>query len=194
MKRAALAANLLAISRVLLIPPFIFCIIFSQRDGFYLNLARVLLLYGVMSDILDGRLGALAGNNPIGQFLDPLADKLCIAAIYISLSLVWHNPPLWLTSIVVGRFLVVRLLWLIGFLRAKEKLQSFLQKKSILTKSNLWGKASSWSQAVLIFAILFSLPGGWVTFLYWIVAAVTVITGIIYLVQGVREAKRLGLV
>ena len=142
MKRAALAANLLAISRVLLIPPFILCIIFSQRDGVYLNLARVLLLYGVVSDILDGRLGALAGNNPIGQFLDPLADKLCIAAIYISLSLVWHNPPLWLTSIVVGRFLVVRLLWLVGFLRAKEKLHSFLQKRSILTKSNLWGKTS----------------------------------------------------
>jgi len=191
---AAVAANLLAVSRVLLIPPFILCIFYSQRDGSHLDLARALFLYGVVSDVLDGRLGKLAGNNPIGQFLDPLADKLCIAAVYLSLSLIWHNPPLWLTCVVVGRFLILRLLWLFGFLRAKEKLHSFLQKESALTKPNLWGKVSSWSQAILIVSILFSLPGGWIGFLYWAVAALTVAAGIIYLVRGVQEAKRLGLV
>jgi len=185
-------ANWFAISRIVLIPVLVVSIVRSWTGGSYLTFARVIFIYGMISDILDGRIVSRTNrDNPIGRFLDPLADKLGLGAAYITLSLAWHNPPLWLTAIVVGRFVLLRSLWLIPFLRSGQKLMYYLKQNSILTRPNLLGKASSWSQAILVILVLFSFPQSLLVPIYFIVASLTVAAGGTYLILGIREAGSL---
>ena len=82
--------NLLTILRLLLIPVFGVCYFLVSDEYFYLYPAAILLLSG-LTDMLDG---AIARKyhliTQLGQFLDPLADKLTMATVVV----VWRLPML----------------------------------------------------------------------------------------------------
>ncbi len=107
--------NLLTILRLLLIPVFGVCYFLVSDEYFYLP-AAILLLSG-LTDMLDG---AIARKyhliTQLGQFLDPLADKLTMATVVVCLALTHASLRLLLLVLFVKELLLA----FIGLFRLKS--------------------------------------------------------------------------
>jgi cardiolipin synthase len=105
--------NIISIVRLAGVPLFLWLVLGPQADGWAL---AVLALSGV-SDYLDGYLARrLHQTSPLGQILDPVADRLYILATVLGLA--WRDIiPWWLALILPARDLF---LWgLVPFLRTR---------------------------------------------------------------------------
>ncbi|MEI7804337.1 MAG: CDP-alcohol phosphatidyltransferase family protein [Hyphomicrobiales bacterium] len=105
--------NLITLGRILLVP----VVVWAIASGAML-VAFVLFLAAGVSDAVDGYLAKKFGQtSELGAYLDPLADKVLIVSIYISLGLAGAIPR-WLVILVVSRDLMivgaVMLSWLVG--------------------------------------------------------------------------------
>ncbi|PYY01997.1 MAG: CDP-diacylglycerol--glycerol-3-phosphate 3-phosphatidyltransferase [Acidobacteria bacterium] len=104
--------NYITLSRIFSVPIFMWLLsssLFSSRNGEKELVASALFLLASITDGLDGYLARKRGQvTTIGMLLDPLADKLMIAAAFISL--VQFNPrivPAWIAVIIIGREFLV---------------------------------------------------------------------------------------
>jgi CDP-diacylglycerol--glycerol-3-phosphate 3-phosphatidyltransferase len=97
--------NALSMSRILLLPLFVW----TLYEPGYLWLAGVLIFWGIASDLLDGYLARLLNQeSEWGRVLDPLADKLAVAAALI-FCYIARDLPLWVVGLVIGRDVLILL-------------------------------------------------------------------------------------
>src|SRR5712664_3457514 len=98
MRKLANIANLLTVARLLL-APFIFVAIVNGRH----SSALVLFACAAFTDGIDGILARRFGQiTPLGAFLDPVADKVLLSGVYVSLAIV-GSIPWWLVIVIFGR-------------------------------------------------------------------------------------------
>ena len=131
-------ANGFSLLRMALVPPTLWAL-HQGEEGKLL----VVCLVGAMivSDWLDGWLARwLSETSRWGHILDPLADKVAIDSIAVTL-VVLKGLPAWVAFVVVGRDIAIVLTGL--FLLARE---------SAVQPSNLWGKLTSLSLSLLLLA------------------------------------------
>src|SRR6476469_8028244 len=105
--------NLITLARILLVP----VVVWSIATG-RMYLAFMLFLAAAISDAVDGFLAKRFGmKTELGAYLDPLADKVLIVSIYVTLGIT-GVIPLWIVILVVSRdFMIVGaiiLSWLIA--------------------------------------------------------------------------------
>jgi cardiolipin synthase (CMP-forming) len=105
--------NLITLGRILLVPVVVWAII-SRK----MHLAFMLFLLAAVSDAVDGFLAKRFGmSTELGAYLDPLADKVLIVSIYVSLGIA-GAIPVWIVILVVSRDIMIvgaiMLSWLIG--------------------------------------------------------------------------------
>ncbi|TIC87624.1 CDP-alcohol phosphatidyltransferase family protein [Nocardioides sp. GY 10113] len=82
--RVLTVPNLLSILRLLLVPLFLWLMLGPEADGW----ALVVLAVSGVTDFLDGWLARkLDQTSPLGQLLDPVADRLYILAVVVGLAL-----------------------------------------------------------------------------------------------------------
>ena len=76
--------NILTVGRILIVPFFVLAF---YLPGFYGDLtALVLFIIASFTDFLDGMLARLLGEeSKLGELLDPIADKIIVAAALILL-------------------------------------------------------------------------------------------------------------
>ncbi|MEM1270685.1 MAG: CDP-diacylglycerol--glycerol-3-phosphate 3-phosphatidyltransferase [Bacteroidota bacterium] len=104
--------NSLTVARIALTPVYLWCMV---RNTFVSHLVGLLLfLLLAISDYWDGKLARKynAGSR-IGQFLDPLADKVLVLGAFIVLPLVMAEPqwiPWWAVIVIVVRDVVITVL------------------------------------------------------------------------------------
>lgn len=94
--------NLLCILRIVLVYPVVQGIMLGHH-------ALVLALFGfaAFTDALDGYLAKRYGwGSELGKVLDPLADKLLLVSVFVSLAIV-GLVPLWLVGVVLMRDFVI---------------------------------------------------------------------------------------
>jgi cardiolipin synthase len=102
MFRAAHIPNCICVLRMLLVIP----IVMSLRSGNF-QLALVLIFIAGFSDGLDGYLAkTFDWRTRIGGLLDPLADKLLLVTVILTLTSM-NLTPVWLASVVIGRDLII---------------------------------------------------------------------------------------
>ena len=104
--------NYITLTRIFSIPLLIWILSsarFQSLDGEKELLASALFICASITDGIDGYLARKRGQiTTIGMLLDPLADKLLIAAAFITL--VQLNPSLvraWIAFVIVGREFLV---------------------------------------------------------------------------------------
>ena len=105
--------NLITLARILSVPVMVWAIASDQ-----MTIAFVLFVAAGISDGVDGFLAKRFGMaTEVGAYLDPLADKVLIVSIYVSLGVV-EAIPRWLVILVVSRDLLIvggiMLSWLLG--------------------------------------------------------------------------------
>ena len=100
--------NLLSFSRLLLLPLICYAITLSPAAGGRLALA--LLALSFITDFFDGYVARRRNQfSELGRILDPIMDKLNVAAIMIFLA-AYRDLPCWYVAIVIGRDLAILIL------------------------------------------------------------------------------------
>jgi CDP-diacylglycerol--glycerol-3-phosphate 3-phosphatidyltransferase len=156
----------------------------------------VVFVIASATDWLDGYLARR--NNQItdlGKFLDPIADKLLIDGLLIFLIAAPKYAPdnltfsLWCAIVLIARDLIVDALRLIAVTKNK------------VIAANIFGKAKTILQMIAIVAILFNgwpfsyfdadFPNGLhiAELLVYLATAVSLLSGIIYVVQNRQVLK-----
>lgn len=104
--------NSITLSRIASIPVFIWILssnYFSSETGAKELAAAGLFLAASLTDSIDGWLARRRGQiTPLGMLLDPLADKLMVAAAFITLA--QFHPrmvPAWIAVVIIGREFLV---------------------------------------------------------------------------------------
>jgi len=104
--------NYITLTRILSIPVLIWILssnYFSSANGERELLASAVFIAASLTDAIDGYLARRRAQvTTIGMLLDPVADKLLIAAAFITL--VQFNPrtvPAWMAVIIIGREFLV---------------------------------------------------------------------------------------
>ena len=94
--------NAISILRILLILPILELIIRGNYD-----VALMLFFFAGFSDGLDGYLAVRFNwQSRLGGLLDPVADKLLVAGMFITLA--WIGLiPVWLASVVIARDVII---------------------------------------------------------------------------------------
>lgn len=171
--------NLISIGRIVLTLPIVLALL---RQDF-----RLALLFFTLAGISDGLDGFLAKQyqwqSRLGALLDPMADKILLAAS--SLSLAWLGLlPVWLVGVILLRDLIIiggAFFWnvLIGQLEAKptiiSKINTFVQIGLVLAVVS--EKAFVW------------LPAGTLEALVWITLATTLTSGMDYVWEWSKNAR-----
>lgn len=100
--------NLLSLLRIALIPVLVYFL--SDPGPESSMLAAITFFIASLTDFLDGYLARRYGHTTtLGKFLDPLADKLIVAAALIMLTAAARTPrvPAWMVVLIIGREIAV---------------------------------------------------------------------------------------
>ncbi len=124
--------NLISVARLLGVPVFLWLVL-GLREPTADWWAVGLLIASGVSDWLDGKIArALNQQSRLGQFLDPAADRLYIAATVIALA-VRAIIPWWLVAVLAARELLMALVLAVLRRRGWAALQvSFVGKTATL--------------------------------------------------------------
>ncbi|WP_183792360.1 CDP-alcohol phosphatidyltransferase family protein [Tunturiibacter gelidoferens] len=133
------APNLLTLMRLFIIP----FLLIEILDGHY-GVAFALFMLAGISDALDGLLARwLSQKTTLGQYLDPIADKLLLSSLFVVLTHV-GLIPLYVTVLVfsrdVGILLIATLLFVTGTLRD--------------FRPSVFGKLNTFVQIVALIAVI----------------------------------------
>ncbi len=125
--------NTLSAFRIVMIP--FFCVFFVMGPQYYPYAGIVLVLSG-LSDMFDGFLARkLHQETELGKILDPIADKLTLGAVVISMWFVYHKNYPWITLALGIMFIKELLMAVGGFIIVK--------KGRKLVKAKWWGKIAT---------------------------------------------------
>jgi CDP-diacylglycerol--glycerol-3-phosphate 3-phosphatidyltransferase len=170
-------ANLLTISRLVLVPLFVLALFTGDgADTTWRLIATGLFAVASATDQVDGWVARRYGLiTDFGKIADPIADKALIGAALVGLS-VLGELPWWVTVVIAVREIGVTLLrfWVI--------------RHGVIPASR-GGKAKTMAQILAIVTFLLPLASGaqpvrWA--LMGIAVALTVVTGADYLVRALR--------
>jgi cardiolipin synthase len=181
--------NLLTLSRILAVPILVFLL---WRPA-PLDYAITFVLYCVVgiTDYFDGYLARAWGSiSRLGQFLDPIADKIMVGAVLIMLiSSRKANPIPEIAGLNIIPALVILLREIIV-----SGLREFLAPLNVSVPVSALAKWKTTLQLVALGALILggAVPGEpWVhnvgVFSLWAAAALTLITGYGYLRLGLKH-------
>lgn len=158
-------ANKLTMLRIALVPPVMLCLA-AASPGW--NLAAA-VFFGVaaLTDYLDGHLSRARNEiSRLGKLLDPMADKLLIAAAYIMLVQLGRAEG-WIVTIMVGRELAV------------TGLRAMAAAEGLVVAADTLGKWKMVAQTAAALALILDLrPLG--DYALWVALVLTVVSGADY--------------
>ena len=132
-------ANFISLIRAALAIP----IVYTLRDPSLGSITLFLILVAIMSDALDGWVARKADEvTYFGQWVDPIADFICILSV-VSYLVLSAQIPAWFFLFYILRYLFIAILAIYAFNRN----QFFLS-------ANWWGK---WATGITSLAILFHI-------------------------------------
>jgi cardiolipin synthase (CMP-forming) len=167
-------ANWLTVLRILLIPVFVTLLVY-RRPG----LAFLVFSTAAVTDLLDGYVARRRGSQSrLGAFLDPMADKLLLISSFVTLT--WLKAlPFWIAAVVISRDVIL----VVGALAIH------MAGGRIYPRPTWAGKAATFFQILTVVtgmgARYFGLAST-AKVMMWLAASFTVISGLQYIVQGMR--------
>ncbi len=138
--------NRLTLLRVIMIPFFIFFLMFPFEGAWARYVALAIFALASFTDFLDGYIARkknLVTN--FGKFMDPLADKLLVCSALICL-LSLGDINVYVVLIIIFRDFIIS-----GF-------RLIAAEKGVVIAANWWGKIKTVMQMVMVMSLILSLP------------------------------------
>ena len=171
----------ITLSRLLAVPPILYGL--AQPTNTSRWIVLVIFLLGASTDWVDGYLARkLDQVTELGKFLDPLVDKLLVLAPLLALDELGHVPA-WGVFLILARELTI----------AGWRVTPALQGSAEISGANIWGKLKTVSQIGAIALLIAPLPSEWqiwAQIAFWLSVALTLISGLIYLVPSKAAPDR----
>jgi len=190
-------ANKVTIARILMIVPFVICMLKVNDAGMgtamrYVSLL-LLLLMG-LSDAYDGYIARKKHEiTRLGSFLDPMADKLLVASACLLLTIKatsvegFRLPPTVAVLIIGKDFFLLLGFMILYFLTLQVKIiPAYIGKIATVLQISMVG-------TILIAPDVSKTFVGWIwvlRFLWWSAAATAVIATLIYIHAGTRYIEQ----
>jgi CDP-diacylglycerol--glycerol-3-phosphate 3-phosphatidyltransferase len=139
--------NSLSITRIFLVPLLVVVLLTEFEGRQILGVPKEIVgaaIFGLASltDWADGYLARRRKQvTPLGQFIDPLADKLLILAALVSL-LSMDLAPAWMVAVIIGRELTV------------TTFRSLAYSRGVVVPASRLGKIKMVAQVVAILALI----------------------------------------
>lgn len=178
--------NLLTLSRILAVPLLV--VLMWSRSPWEWLAAFILYTVAGLTDYLDGYLARAHGTvSKLGQFLDPIADKIMVAAVIIMLI---HSGTIHGLATIAALVILLREIIVSG-------LREFLASLRVSMPVSQLAKWKTAAQMIALGALV--LDGAtnrlWPAFpaleigltCLWVAAALTLITGYDYLRTGLKH-------
>jgi cardiolipin synthase (CMP-forming) len=169
--------NLVTLARLVLAP-------FAASDILHGRYTRAIILLFIagFTDVLDGFLARrLKTSTRTGAYFDPIADKILLGIIYISLGAA-GALPWWMVAVVFGRDLLILAMAAYGLLFTS--LRKF--------PPSVWGKISTFLQigaALVVMGVHAGIPAP-LTLALTLMIAGTVVSGLHYAWRGVGMLRQ----
>ena len=183
--RVANLPNFLTFFRILLIPVLVVILTRPGRTASLMAAATFFL--ACLSDFFDGYLARRWGiSTTLGELLDPLADKLIVAAALIMLAGLDRTPmvPAWMIVVIIGREIAVTGLRAValgrGLVLAAQELGKY---KMVFQMFALHGLLLHYK----FLGVDFHLAG---MYFLWISLVISLWSGIDYHVRVIRQLMR----
>lgn len=179
--------NYITLSRIFSIPLLMWILLstrFTSAHGEKELLASVIFILASITDGIDGYLARRRGQiTTMGMLLDPLADKLLIAAAFVTL--VQFNPnlvPAWMAVVIIGREFLV------------SGLRSIAASEGFTIEASDLGKFKMFVQIVSVVAVIldhrwrqwpiyksYYFPVHWIAFAaIWVMVALSLVSAVDY--------------
>lgn len=161
--------NKLTVLRVIMIIPFIFCLL-----GGWDYIALGIFIVASLTDLLDGKIARkynLVTN--FGKFMDPLADKLLVCAALIALVEMGRIPS-WIVIVIMSREFIIS-----GF-------RLIASDNGIVIAASYWGKFKTTFQMIMVCLMIANITALQLVtdIVMWIALLLTVISLVDYLYKN----------
>jgi cardiolipin synthase len=175
-----LAPNQLTVMRLIFVPFIVICVLDNHWGA-----ALALFVLAGISDGLDGWLARrLHQRTVVGQYLDPIADKILLSGLFLVLSMV-HKIPWRYAVLVFSRDLCIVTTAAVLYMVAN--LRDF--------RPSVFGKANTGAQVAALFFVLLGqvMSAPWIARtrrgLLWAVFALTLLSALHYIVLTGQRLK-----
>ncbi len=165
--------NMLTILRVLLVPVFMFFMLYDFVP-YSQVISAIIFVLAFFTDWLDGYLARK--NNQVtnfGKIMDPLADKMLVTAALVCLN-VSGVVSAWVTVIILSREFIV------------SGIRISAASEGNVIAASMWGKAKTMWQFIAITLALLLGSNLFIDICIWLAAVLTIVSGVDYLAKNAK--------
>ena len=168
--------NKLTVCRVILIPFFVFFLLFDPNSVPFKWIALGIFIIASLTDMLDGKIARKYNLiTDFGKFMDPLADKLLVCSAMIGLIELGRIPS-WIVIVIIAREFVIS-----GF-------RLIASDNGRVIAASYWGKFKTTFQMIMVILMIANIQNNAFYMLtqviMWIALALTIISLVDYLVKN----------
>jgi CDP-diacylglycerol---glycerol-3-phosphate 3-phosphatidyltransferase len=170
--------NTLTLARILLVPVLVVALTVETPGGS--TIAAVVFALAAFTDGLDGYIARQRHSvTTFGKVMDPVADKLMIAAALIALVSLDRLEP-WVAMVIIAREFAV------------SGLRIAAGQQGVVIPASSLGKAKTIVQVAAVLALIAADPHtAWVQALVYVMVAITVASGADYFLNFRRRLEEL---
>jgi CDP-diacylglycerol--glycerol-3-phosphate 3-phosphatidyltransferase len=172
--------NALTLVRILLVPVLVVALTVETRGGS--AIAAVVFAVAALTDGLDGYIARQRHSiTTFGKVMDPVADKLMIAAALISL-VSMDRLAAWVAMVIIAREFAV------------SGLRIAAGQQGVVIPASMLGKAKTIVQVAAVLALIAVGDDDevWVQLLVYAMVVITVVSGADYFLNFRRRLEELG--
>lgn len=183
-------ANRITLLRLFCVPFFVLLLIYyeksvglGQRNELFRIAATIVFVVTFLSDALDGYIARSRNQvSRLGTILDPMADKALLLSglVMLSSSSVQSyttHLPVWFVWLVISRDVML--------VTGSVLIHALFGSVTVVAK--VPGKITTFFQMLIIAWVILDLPAGPFPWVLWTGALFTVISGIQYFFDGIRQ-------
>ena len=169
--------NALTLARILLVPVLVVALTVESPGGS--TIAAIVFAVAALTDGLDGYMArSRQAVTTFGKVMDPVADKLMIAAALISLVSL-HRLAAWVAMVIIAREFAV------------SGLRIAAGQQGVVIPASKLGKAKTIVQVVAVLALIAAShpSAAWVQALVYAMVLITVVSGADYFLNFCRRLE-----
>ena len=169
--------NLLTLLRILLVPVLVVALTEGTRNG--PALAAAVFVVAALTDGLDGYIARSRESiTTFGKVMDPIADKLLIAAALISLVSL-DRVAAWVAMVIIAREFAV------------SGLRIFAGAQRVVIPASQLGRLKTIAQVAMVMVLIAANDTGdwWVQAIVYLAVAITLISGADYFLNVRRRIE-----